>query len=114
VKQHVPADFHLVLGHQCRYHQRKFIHLALKNDSRLLSLVITRKSDGESFSKDELLPALSESGIAMYRAEVQRFQIAAFESSVFLIYVISDMPQQHNLGLMRAMAPTLKAYLDKT
>jgi anti-sigma factor (TIGR02949 family) len=113
VKQYVPAGFRLVLAHQCRYHERKFIHLALKNDSRLLSLVITRKIDGESFSKDELLPALSESGISIYRAGVQRFQIAALESSAYIVYVISDLPQPQNMELMRAIAPALRNYLGK-
>ncbi len=113
VRQHVPDDFRIVMAHQCRYHERKFVHLALKNDSRLLSLVIARKSDGESFSTEALLPALSESGIPVYAAGIQRFQIAAFESSAFLVYVISDLPQEKNMELIRAMAPALQNYLRK-
>jgi hypothetical protein len=39
VKEGVPADLQIVMAHQCSYHGRKFVHLSLKNDSHLLSLV---------------------------------------------------------------------------
>ena len=113
VEQHVPSDYRLILAHQCRYHNRRFVHLTLTNGSRLLSLVIARKGDGESFQAQDLLPALSESGLSLYRAGVQRFQMAAFETRDRLVYVISDLPQEKNTELMRAMAPALSSYLSK-
>jgi hypothetical protein len=30
-----------------------------------------------------------------------------------MVYVISDMPNQQNMDLMRAMAPQLRTYLSK-
>ena len=109
VRQHVPDEFRLVMAHQCGYRGRKFVHLALKNDSRLISLVIAMKGAGESFSA----PAFLESGIPLYNAGVQRFQIAAFESGDRLVYVISDLPQERNTEMLRAMAPSLRDYLQK-
>ncbi len=113
VRSNVPANYQLVMAHQCRYHGRRFVHLSLKNDSQLLSLVIARKGDGESFATEEMLPALSQSGISMYRSGVQRFQIAAFETSGNLVYFVSDMPQQQNMQMMLAMAPQIKAFLER-
>ncbi|HEV2690196.1 MAG TPA: zf-HC2 domain-containing protein [Bryobacteraceae bacterium] len=113
VQQQVPSDYRLILAHQCRYHNRRFVHLTLTNGSRLLSLVIARKGEGESFQKHDLLPALSEAGLSIYRAGVQRFQMAAFETRDHLVYVISDLPQERNTELMRAMAPVLSGYLSK-
>lgn len=113
LEQHVPTDYRLILAHQCRYHNRRFVHLTLTNGSRLLSLVIARKGAGESFQAQDLLPALTESGLSVYRAGVQRFQMAALESRDHLVYVISDLPQEKNTELMRAMAPALSIYLSK-
>jgi anti-sigma factor (TIGR02949 family) len=113
VREHVPDEFRLVMAHQCGYRGRKFVHLALKSDSRLISLVIAVKGAGESFSAEQLLPALTEFGIPLYNAGVQRFQIAAFESSDRLVYVISDLPQGRNTEMLRAMAPALREYLQK-
>jgi len=113
VQQNVPSDFRLIMAHQCRYHNRRFVHLTMTNGSRLVSLVIARKGDGESFHAQDLLPALSESGLPIYRAGVQRFQMAAFETRDRLIYVISDLPEGRNTELMRAMAPGIRDVLSK-
>jgi hypothetical protein len=113
VQSSVPADYHLMIAHECRYHGRKFVHLSLKNDSHLLSLVIARKSDGESFGIEGLLPELVSSGIPIYRAGVQRFEMAAIESRDFLVYFVSDLPRQQNTDMMTAMSPQVNEFLQK-
>jgi hypothetical protein len=113
VKDRVPADFQIVMAHQCGYHGRKFVHLALRSDSKLLSLVISLKRDGESFTKENLLPVLSESGIPMYHSGVQRFEIAGFESDKHLVFVVSDLPGPKNIEILTALAPAVKDLLNK-
>jgi hypothetical protein len=113
VQSNVPADYHLMIVHECRYHGRKFVHLSLKNDSHLLSLVIARKSEGESFGIEGVLPELVSSGIPIYRAGVQRFEMAAIESRDYLVYFISDLPGQRNTEMMTAMAPQVNEFLRK-
>jgi len=113
VRKHVPAGFQLMITHECGFHGRKFVHLSLKRNAELLSVVLAVKQDGESFKTEELIPALSEAGIPFYQSGAQRFQIAAFESDRHLIYVISDLPQAQNMRTMTAMAPELKDYLNK-
>jgi hypothetical protein len=111
VRSLVPANYRLNLAHQCTYQGREFIHLSLKNESNLLSLVITRKANGESFGLAGMLPVLNESGIPMYQAGVQRFQIAAFETGDYLVYFISDLGKQQNTNQMLALAPRVKEFL---
>jgi len=113
VQNNVPADYHLMIAHECRYHGRKFVHLSLKNDAHLLSLVIARKSDGESFGIEGVLPELVSSGIPIYRAGVQRFEMSAIESRDFLVYFVSDLPRQQNTEMMTAMAPQVNEFLRK-
>jgi hypothetical protein len=111
VRSQVPDSYRMMLAHQCSYHRRRFVHLSLMNDANMLSLVITRKGDGESFSTDDMLPALVHSGIPMYQSSVQRFQITAFETRDYLVYFISDLPKQQNTQLMLALGPKVKDFL---
>ena len=113
IRSHVPDNYALNLAHQCKYHGRKFVHLSLMDNSHLLSVVLTRKADGESFNTEGILPALVQSGIPMYQTNVQRFQMTAFETRDYLVYFISDLPRQKNADLMLAMAPEMKGYLKK-
>ena len=101
----------MTLAHQCTYNGREYIHLSLRDESNMLSLVMTRKVNGESFRAENLLPARNESGIPMYQAGVQRFQISAFETGDYLVYFISDLGKQQNTNLMLALAPRVKGFL---
>jgi hypothetical protein len=113
VRSQVPSTFRLTMAHQCAYRDRKFVHLSLMDDSNLLSLLITRKAAGESFRTEQMLPALAESGIPMYRSSVQRFQIMAFETRDYLVYFVSDLGQQQNTDLMLALGARVKDFLGK-
>lgn len=111
VRSQIPDTYRMTLAHQCSYHRRRFVHLSLMSDSNMLSLVITRKGDGESFSTEDMLPALVQAGIPMYQSSVQRFQVTAFETRDYLVYFISDLPKLQNTNLMLALGPKVKDFL---
>jgi len=113
LRSKVSGDYRLTIGHQCRYHDRKFVHLSMQGEGRLLSVVVARKGEGESFKTEQLVPALVQAGIPIYQAGVQRFELAAFESRDHMVYVISDLPKERNTELMVALAPQVKALLQK-
>lgn len=111
VRSQVPDNYRMMLAHQCSYHRRKFVHLSLMSESNMLSLVMTKKADGESFRTEDMLPELVHAGIPMYQSSVQRFQITAFETRDYLVYFISDLPKQQNTNLMLALGPKVKDFL---
>jgi hypothetical protein len=113
VHDRVSNGCQLMLAHECRYHGRKFVHLGLTGNGRIVSVIIAEKGAGESFGIEGLIPAFSEAGIPVYRGGVQQFQIAAFESPRHLVYVISDLPQQNNTDMLLALAPGVQAFLKK-
>src|SRR6266568_3299141 len=51
VKETAPAGYRMVMAHRCSYAGRRYVHFVLKSDSNLLSLVVTEKRPGESFSE---------------------------------------------------------------
>jgi hypothetical protein len=113
VRAQVPASFELLTAHKCKYRGREFVHFQFQDGRKLLSLMIVHKRDGESFQVEGLLPALVESGLPMYNAGVQGYQMTGFESRDHLAYVISNMPSGENTRIAAAMAPVVKATLAR-
>ncbi len=112
VRRHVPERYRMVIAHSCRYQGRRFVHLSLRGDGKLMSLVIARKKDGESFAVENMASAMAQSGVAFYRAGVQRFEVSAFETRDHLVYFVSDLGRQPNTDLMLALAPQVREFLD--
>jgi hypothetical protein len=111
VRAHAPDGFQIVMAHQCSYHGRRFVHLTLKGDTGLISLVITRKQAGESFKDSELRSAFEAGGLPVFSGRVQRFGISGFETGGHLAYLVSDLPDQSHSDLMLALAPGVHSFL---
>ena len=103
VRAAVPDGFRMIMAHECGYAGRKFVHLTLKKDAELLSLVISRKNAGESIGG--LSAASQPSGIPIYQAAAGRYQVAGFEAGDFLAYVVSDLKGKTNLQIAANLAP---------
>jgi hypothetical protein len=113
VQPHIPDGFQLVMAHKCKYHGRQFVHISLKRDSQLISLVITRRQSGESFSNSALLPVVKERSLPIYTDRVQRFDISGFETKDHLAYLVSNLPKETHSDLMLALAPGIQSVLQK-
>jgi hypothetical protein len=111
VKASIPADYRIVIGHQCDYGGRRFVHLTMKNGTNLISLVITRKQQGESMAT--LAPVLRTSGVRVYQAAAQSYEIAGFETGQYLAFVVSDLNANNNLQVASNLAPSVHSFLAK-
>jgi anti-sigma factor (TIGR02949 family) len=99
--------------HRCKDQGCEFVHLSWRGNGALLSLVVSRKGPGESFQADELVPALVSSGLPVYRADVQRFHVAGFETARHLVYMVSDLDREENTRIMLAMSADVRQALDR-
>jgi len=111
LQKKIEAGYRVDTAHQCRFRGRTFVHVTLRKGSALVSLVISRKGEGESFAKDQLVPALTESGLPVYQAAAQRFDVTGFETPDYLVYVVSNLGQQDNLRMMAELAPAVMEFL---
>lgn len=111
VSRELPKGMRIELAHQCKYQGRQFVHVALKGEPGLMSLVVARKADGESFAVEGILPSLMQTDTAVYRAAAKQFEIAAFESRDHLVYLISNLPGQENVARLLAMTPAVRQFL---
>ena len=107
----IPDGYRVVMAHHCSYLKRQYIPLTLENGGNLLSLVIARKQDGESF--EGLAPSTTQSGIRVYQSAAGRYQVAGFDAGEFFAYIVSDMKGNANLQVASAVAPSVRELLMK-
>jgi hypothetical protein len=111
VNARIPAGYRVVMGHQCDYAGRLYVHLAMSNGKNLMSLVIARKEKGESLAA--LAPALTESGVRIYQAAAKQYEVAGFETPDYLAFLVSDLVSKDNLHVAGNLAASVYAFLQK-
>jgi hypothetical protein len=105
-----PEGYSVILAHHCTYLKRNFVHLTLEKDGRLMSLVIARKQEGESFTN--LNPA-NQHGTPIFQSNAGHYQVAAFDAGNFFAYVISDLRSKSNLQVAMAAATAIREVLTR-
>jgi len=110
VRASIPADYRIVMGHQCDYAGRVYVHLTMSNGRNLMSLVIAHKEPGESLAS--LAPALTTSDVRVYQAAAQRYEVAGFETGDYLAFVVSDLNTKENLQVAGNLAPSIHTFLS--
>ena len=116
VKEKAPG-FEIVVAHRCHVETREFVHLILRNQERVCSLVITKKN-GESFLVDDadaIEQAATEQAptVATYRARTRDYEVTGFETRDFLGFVVSNLTASENRLLASSLAPAVRDFLGK-
>lgn len=111
VKKNIAEDYRVIMAHQCSFAGRRYVHVTLKRGTELVSLVITRKQDGEFLPGSS--PALTTAGVSVYGATAERYKIATFDAGRYLAFVVSDLPESINLQIAGKLAPAVHGYLTK-
>ncbi|MFY9610878.1 MAG: zf-HC2 domain-containing protein [Blastocatellia bacterium] len=111
VKQRT-RGFEIVMAHRCHVEEREFIHLILRNQDRVCSLVITKKN-GESFPADDAATIEQAPTVATYRARSRDYEVTGFETRDFLGFVVSNLSTSENRMLATSLAPAVHDFLVK-
>jgi anti-sigma factor RsiW len=101
METHVPGGFRVVMAHGCEYKGRPYSHVVAKQGGDLISLLITRRADGEAFD-----------GTSVYSSGTSRFSIAGFETPEHLIYLVSDLDRSANAAVFESMTGSLKTVVS--
>lgn len=104
VREHI-TEGRLLNAHRCAVGGREFIHMIVRGDSKLISVAVTRKEGGERLTGYDGAAAVSAAA-PVYRASMDGFQVAGFESGPYLVFVASDLSEQANLQVaLNVVAP---------
>jgi anti-sigma factor (TIGR02949 family) len=110
VKDHMPGGYNLIVGHRCHFNQREFIHLILRNQDKVLSLILTRKN-GEAFPADSALAVTTAAGMPLQEARLQDFSVEGFEAPEYLGFVVSNLETNENRLIAVNLAPAVRDFL---
>ena len=103
VESRAPQGLHVVMAHRCSNPDgREYIHVVAKGQGHLMSLLITKRAQGETVAADAT--ATVQSGPNVYALD-------AFETSEYLVYLVSDEPPSENLKSLRGMEAQVRAAL---
>jgi len=112
VKEKIPGNYQVVVGHRCKANGRQYVHLILKSPQTALSLVVTQKN-GESFTQNQVAAILESSGGPIFGAHMDNLEVAGFETRDYLAFVVSDLSREDNLQMAAALAPQVQTFLSK-
>jgi anti-sigma factor (TIGR02949 family) len=112
IREKIGAGYEIAIGHRCKYQGREYIHFVLRKGDTAFSLVLTKKN-GESFTRDPRLIALEASGVSLYQTNLQKHEVAAFETRDHLVYIVSEMPAAENLEVAARLALPVKEFIGR-
>lgn len=118
LRQRMPEDYRIVVGHRCHYQGREFIHLIMRNQSDEVSLVVTRKN-GEAFPAAGAATITAAAarddaaGVPIYERSWQNAQVAGMETRDYLVFVVSNSTRDDNLQIASRLAPSVRDFLNK-
>ena len=112
VKDKVPNGFEVVVGHRCSFKKREYIHLILKNQNKVMSLVLTRKN-GEAFANAAIGNVIEASGIPVRAERLQDYEVTGFETRDYFAFVVSNLDKQESALVATSLAPAVRDYLVK-
>jgi hypothetical protein len=79
----------------------------------ILSLVVTQKQNGETFTEADAVSVMKASGVDIYQDRQEDLEIAGFESEKYLAYVVSNLDRDANLNLASSLAPVIYEHLHR-
>jgi len=112
VKEKLPKDFDVAVGHRCHYQNREFIHLIMRSQTEVVSLILTQKN-GESFDAAQATELLKGTGIGVHEASWHNLHVAGFETTNHLAFLVSSEGASDSVELATSLLPAVGDFLKR-
>jgi hypothetical protein len=99
----------VVSAHRCTIAGRNYVHIIVRREGKLLSVMMTKREKGEAF------PRLFSSGLysktqSVRDGELDGYSVSGFTAGGYFGYVASSLPMEQNRELAVKLAPVLRRY----
>ncbi len=94
----------LLEAHSCIINGRRFAHVVLKYQDRVVSVLVAKREDG----------AEAENSDAISCQSIEDLRIACFETAKFGVFVVSDLDETENLKIARTISPSVKKHFEQS
>lgn len=110
----LPAQAEVVEAHSCVFEGRRFAHLVLRYQGRIVSLLVTNINSVNEAKATRSRPLDNSQPQAIACSQIDGHQISCFETARHAVFVVSDLPEGENLAVARALAPAVLGHLART
>ncbi len=107
-----PLDAQFVEAHSCVFEGRRFAHLVLRYRGRVVSFLVTDIEPTKGAQPKSLRTSADPQVITC--SEFEGYKVSCFETARHAVFVVSDLPEDENLALARALAPSVFAHITRT
>ena len=98
----LPAGVEFLEAHSCIFQSRRFAHIVLRYQGRLVSLLITDNEGNMRTSQSS--PPTIEQDMPIECSQVDGYRISSLQTAGHALFVVSDLSEGTNLALARALA----------
>ncbi|CAN5416635.1 hypothetical protein BH10ACI1_BH10ACI1_22990 [soil metagenome] len=91
-------------AHSCVVNGRRFAHVVIKYQDRVVSVLLTKRDDGNETNESDAILCQSADGL----------QTACFESGKYSVFVVSDLPESENLLVARTISSSVKNHIKQS
>jgi hypothetical protein len=91
-------------AHSCIINGRRFAHVVLKYQDRVVSVLVAKREDGAEAANSDAISCQS----------IEDLRIACFETTKFGVFVVSDLDETENLKLARTISPSVKKHFEQS
>src|SRR5262249_48084928 len=111
-KEKMPQGFDVVVGHRWHYQNREFVHLIARRQAEVSSLILTRKN-GAAFPTGGVAAEMTAAGVPMHEASWHNLEVAGFETSNYLVFVVSNEVRTENEKIAANLLPGVSDFLRR-
>lgn len=108
---YAPAGFDVRLAHRCKYRGREFVHIAMHDDEKVISLILTQRRGDDGFSLSDVDSAIQVADIDVFGVAIDEFGVSAFETDDFLVYLVSDLTVADHAAAATVYFPAVSTFL---
>ncbi|MEP6900396.1 MAG: zf-HC2 domain-containing protein [Actinomycetota bacterium] len=94
----------LLEAHSCIINGRRFAHVVLKYQERVISVLVAKREDGTQIENSDAISCQS----------LEDLRVACFSTDKFGVFVVSDLDETENLKIARTISPAVKKHFEQS
>src|SRR5262249_15532286 len=110
VREHIPGALTLVDAHRCSSNGRQFVHVVLRGDTGLVSLLVTARGDS-ALPREDAIDAVEVSGLRISSTNEDGLGVSGFATPEYRVYVVSGVTDAPAPQIASAVGPSLRDFL---
>lgn len=112
-QQESSRQFKLVMAHSCVFGGRRYGHVVLEDNGRLISVLVTTLDQAGDSPAHPTPDLTNPDQQVMACASAAGYQVAGCTTARHALFIVSDLTEAENLAVARRLAPAIHQHLTR-